>query len=292
MTTPTAPDFSDLFSRPPDRYLDVGAGEVAYRRVGEGPDVLFVHGWPFGGATFRRLLPHLAPHLTCHLVDLVGAGDSRFDRSTPIGVDGHIRAVRRILDILELSRVAAVGHDSGGLIARHALATDPRLRALALIDTEQSQGLSRRFRRFLSMRNLPGFEHILAWAVMRRGLRRHPSLLGGCFVDAALLDGEFETLFLAPLRDDPDRRWATGQLLRSFDTGLVDALPALHARIEAPVQLVWGEEDPFFPVEWARSMADTFRDARLEVIPGAKLLVHEERPTEVAQAMLPILLRD
>ncbi len=44
---------ADLFRREPDRYLDVGAGEVAYRRVGEGPDVLFVHGWPVSGATFR-----------------------------------------------------------------------------------------------------------------------------------------------------------------------------------------------------------------------------------------------
>ena len=27
--------------------------------VGSGPDVLFVHGWPVSGATFRLLLPHL-----------------------------------------------------------------------------------------------------------------------------------------------------------------------------------------------------------------------------------------
>ena len=56
--TPT--EASDLFRRAPDTFLDVGAGEVAYRRVGEGPDVLFVHGWPVSGATFRKLLPHLS----------------------------------------------------------------------------------------------------------------------------------------------------------------------------------------------------------------------------------------
>ena len=33
-----------------------------------------------------------------------------------------------------------VGHDSGGLIARHALVGDPRLRAMALLDTEQPAG--------------------------------------------------------------------------------------------------------------------------------------------------------
>ena len=57
MPSLTAADATDLFRRPPDRFLDVGAGEVAYRRVGTGPDVLFVHGWPVSGATFRHLLP-------------------------------------------------------------------------------------------------------------------------------------------------------------------------------------------------------------------------------------------
>lgn len=47
MLTPTAA--AELFRAAPDRFLDVGAGEVAYRRVGSGPDVLFVHGWPSAG---------------------------------------------------------------------------------------------------------------------------------------------------------------------------------------------------------------------------------------------------
>jgi hypothetical protein len=34
---------AQLFREPPLRHLDVGKGEVAYRRVGTGPDVLFVH---------------------------------------------------------------------------------------------------------------------------------------------------------------------------------------------------------------------------------------------------------
>mgnify|MGYP001826621300 FL=1 len=41
--TLTAAQAADLFRSEPDRYLDVGAGEAAYRRVGTGPDVLFVH---------------------------------------------------------------------------------------------------------------------------------------------------------------------------------------------------------------------------------------------------------
>lgn len=36
--------------------------------------------------------------------------------------------------------VAVVRHSSGGLIARHALTADPRVRAWGLIDTEQPWG--------------------------------------------------------------------------------------------------------------------------------------------------------
>lgn len=58
-----------------------------------------------------------------------------------------------------------------------------------------------------------------------------------------------------------------------------------------PVQLVWGQDDPFFPVERAREMVATFPDARLHVVPNAKLFCHEEKPAEVAEAMLSTLLR-
>ena len=212
MPTMTTDQATDLFRRAPDRFLDVGAGEVAYRRVGTGPDVLFVHGWPVSGATFRTLLPHLADHVTCHVIDLPGAGSSRFTADTPLTVDQHILTVRRVLDLLDLHDVAVVGHDSGGLIARHALAGEPRVRAMGLLNTEQPHGLSWRFKSFLVPRRLPGMAAALGWAVGRPRLRRSPFLLGSAFADASLLDGEFDEFFLAPINRIPARREAAVRL--------------------------------------------------------------------------------
>jgi len=70
----------------------------------------------------------------------------------------------------------------------------------------------------------------------------------------------------------------------------VRELGAVHRRIHAPVQLVWGDQDAFFPVRWAKEMVDSFPDARLTVVEGAGLFSHEERPVEVADALLPVLL--
>jgi len=223
------------------------------------------------------------------VIDLPGTGSSRFDQDTVLTVDQHIQTVSRVFDILGFDRVAVVGHDSGGMIARHAVADDPRVRAMALIDTEQPHGLTWRFKQFLMARHLPGFGAALGWLVGQPRLRRSPLVLGGTFVDQALLDGDFDEFFLRPLRENPERLHAAVRLLRSFDQRHVRDLADLHTRVTVPVQLIWGEHDPFFPLDWAEEMVDTFPDAQLAVIENASLFCHEERPTEVAQALLPTL---
>lgn len=287
----TPAEASQLFRRPPARHLDVGSGEVAHRVVGQGPDVLFVHGWPVSGATFRGLLPFLAEHVTCHVLDLPGAGSSRFTTDTPLSIDNHVHSVRRSLELLGLDDVAVVGHDSGGLIARHALAGDPRVRAFGLIDTEQSTGVSWKFRSFLAGRHVPGFGAALTWIAQRPRLRRSRLALGDAFADRSLLDGEFDEFFLRPLGASPLQRHACVTILKSFDYRFVHELRALHQRIDVPVVLVWGEQDRFFPVRSAEAMVSDFADARLAVIPDAGLMAHEERPAEVAAALLPTLTR-
>jgi haloalkane dehalogenase len=289
MSTITPAAAADLFRREPDRFLDVGAGEVAYRRVGTGPDVLFVHGWPVSGATFRCLLPHLADRVTCHLIDLPGTGSSRFDDRTEITVARQIENVRRVIDLLELDQLAVVGHDSGGMIARHAVAGDGRLRAMGLIDTEVPGRNGWRFRSFIALRHLPAIGGPLGWVAGQRRLRRNGFVFGDAFADRSLLDGEFDEFFLRPLHESPARRAAGVKLLKSFDLRHLHDLADVHARIGVPVQMVWGEHDKFFPVSKARDMVATFPDARLTVVPDAGLFSHEERPAEVAAALLPVL---
>jgi pimeloyl-ACP methyl ester carboxylesterase len=228
--------------------------------------------------------------VSCHVIDLPGAGSSRFGAGTNLTVDQHISTVRRVVDLLELDQVAVVGHDSGGLIARHALAGDARVRAMALIDTEQPHGLNWRFRSFLAVRNAPGVGVALGWSAGQPRFRRSKFVFGDSFVHRSLLDGEFDEFFLQPLHSSPERRTAAVKLLRSFDTRHVDQLGKLHRRIDVPVQLVWGDRDPFFPLAWAKEMVGTFPHARLAVIRNASLFSHEECPADVARAMLPVLL--
>lgn len=279
----------EAFRQPPSTFIDTPSGRVAHRVFGSGPDVLFVHGFPVSGATFRRVIPGLADHVRCHVLDLPGAGSSEFTRTPNLGVGGHIAAVRVAMDTLDLEDVAVVGHDSGGLIARHALAGDPRVRAFALIDTELPGMPGWRFRSFLEAARVPGIGAILGWASRHPFVARNPFVFGGAFHDRSHLEGEFTDLFLTPLGASADRQWAVQQMLRSFDLDLLRRLPDVHARITVPVRLVWGERDVFFPVDRARAMVDTFPDATIVTIADAGLFPHEEAPDAVVAALLPAL---
>ena len=193
-----------------------------------------------------------------------------------------------MVDLLELDHVAVVGHDSGGMIARHAMVGDPRLRAMGLVNTEPPNP-SWRFRSFIASRHLPGLSAGLGWVAGKPRIVRSKAVFGDAFVDRSLLGGEFAEFFLTPLHESRLHRDAAVKLLRSFDMQHVTDLPGIHRRLDIPVQLVWGDQDPFFPVERARAMVAEFPDAQIEVIEGAGLFSHEERPSAVAEALLPTL---
>lgn len=289
MSALTPRQASDLFRQPPERMIDAGgASAVAYRRAGAGPDVLFVHGWPVSGATFRTLLPHLTPHVTCHVIDLPGAGSSTFDPAVELSIDSHVTAIRKVIDDLGIDRLAVVGHDSGGLFTRYAVVGDPRIRAVGLIDTEPLT-ISLRFRSFLLTRYTPGLGRALGAVSRSRRIRRMRAVFGAAFHDRSFLDGEFDEFFLRQLGTSRDHQRVQASLLRNFDTSYIERLGEVHRAIDVPVQLVWGRDDKFFPVEQAEAMVGTFPDAKLAVIDDAGTFSHEEKPAEVAAALLPLL---
>ena len=280
---------AQLFRDEPNQFLDVGAGEVAHRKIGSGPDVLFVHGWPVSGATWRKLLPKLVDHVTCHIIDLPSSGSSRFSADTPMSIQQHITSVQRVVDLLAFDQIAVVGHNSGGMIARHAMAGDERLRAMGLINTEPPNP-SWRFRSFIAARRLPGFSAGLGWVAGQPKIRASKLVFGDAFADRSHLDGEFAEFFFDPLHNNPVARDAAVRLLRSFDMAHVTGLPATHRQLDVPVKLVWGDRDPFFPVAQAKAMVSTFPNASIDVIEGAGLFSHEEAPAEVAASLLPTLI--
>lgn len=293
--TPVVPgehELREALARAPHRFLDVGHSRLAYWRFGRGPDVVFVHGWPLTAATFRHLIPRLADAFTCHLVDLPGAGLTEHGPDTSmINLSAHAATVRAAIDALGLAGYALVAHDSGGLIARMVAAGDPaRVRALVLGNTEIPGHAPWLVTAYALAARLPGGTRLIGALMRSRTVRRSRLAFRGCFADPSYLDGDFHDLFVAPLLSSPRARAAQLSLLRTIHSSDVERLVDAHARISAPVQLVWGTDDPFFPIDKARGMLEQFAGpARLDPIEGGKLFAHEDRAADFAALARPFL---
>jgi pimeloyl-ACP methyl ester carboxylesterase len=271
--------------------IDVGHSRLAYYRAGRGPDLVFVHGWPLHAATFRHVVARLEDRFTCHLIDLPGAGatETTGDR---IDMVAHGETVRAAVDRLGLKEYAFVAHDSGGFVARAVAAGDPRVRGLVLGNTEIPGHVPWQLVAYMLLGKLPGARHLVRAMLSWKPLRHSALGFGGCFVDVRSADGEFAELFIDPLLRSPAALDGALALLRSTQSSYLHALRDHHRRIHAPVLLVWGTADPFFPVDKARAMLGQLAGpATLVEIPGGKLFAHEDRADEFARAARPFLER-
>ena len=291
-TATATPSDGERFLAAPIQYLGVGSAEFAYRTFGAGPPVLLVHGWPLSGFTYRRLIPYLASRFTCYAIDLPGAGDTRWRPDNDFSFRGQARNVRRFVDALGLATTHVIAHDTGATIARAlALIAGERLGKLVLMGTEIPGHRPPWIPLYQRLTALPGANLSFRLLMSSQRFVRSPMGFGNCFVDRELLGGEFTAQFIRPLLESPAKLDGQLRYLRGIDWGLVDQLAEEHRKITNPVLFVWGEQDSIFPAARARAMTSQLPDCRgFHVVPGAKLLVHEERPAVVADHILPFLL--
>jgi pimeloyl-ACP methyl ester carboxylesterase len=282
---------SEAFLSAELRFCDVGTAEIAYRRFGQGPPLLLVHGWPLSGFTYRQILPALASRFTCYAVDLPGAGDTRWRADSDFGFRGQAQTLRRFVDGIGLRDFHVVAHDTGATITRAlALIAGPRIGKLVLMGTEIPGHRPPWIPLFQRLAALPGALAAFRLLLSSSAFVRSPMGFGNCFVDRSLLAGDFTEHFIRPLRESRLRMDGQMRYLKGIDWALVDRLATDHRRINNPVLLVWGEQDTIFPVERARAMATQFADCRgFEVVPRAKLFVHEEQPAAVAAHIVRFL---
>ena len=282
---------NELWQKPP-AFADVGSARIAWRSAGRGEPLLLVHGWPFSSCSFRHVLPRLAEHFTCFLPDTPGLGETEWKDSHDFRFAAQAESLRRFADALDLPRYSVLAFDTGATITRQLALIDPaRVRRLVLMNTEIPGHRPPWIPLFQRSVGLPGSRASMRLLLRTRALRRSALGFGGCFFDRSRIDdADFLAGTVAPLLASDRRLEGAQRYLAGIDWNLVDGLARRHAEIAAPVLFVWGEDDPTFPIERARAMIAQLRDCRgLTPIPRARLLVHEERPDEVADVALPFL---
>jgi haloalkane dehalogenase len=246
-------------------------------------DIVFVHGWPLWGATWKGLVEHLGEY-RCHLLDLPGAPHSTWDAASDLSAKGAARWVQRWATEQGLGSYALVAFDSGAFIARLVAAEDERVSALVMSNTEVEHHRPPWVPLYRTLMDLPGASRVFSSLLGSPRFLRSGAGFGSCYLDAGRLDAGFRTTFVEPLRT-PRGFAGTAAFLRAFDYSAVDRLAQVHARIRAPVHLVWGEQDATFPVRLLEGLAQSLPTlASVTRLPG-KLLVHDEQPAAYAEVV-------
>jgi pimeloyl-[acyl-carrier protein] methyl ester esterase len=210
--------------------------------VGNGPDLLLLHGWAMHAGIFAPLSERLSAHFRVHLVDLPGHGYSRDDRNS--------------LDPEQCAAVLAgrvphalwVGWSLGGLVALHAaLSPDFPLRGLVAISASP---------RFVAAADWPHGVALEVFEQFDAGLRNHYRATIERFLALEALGAEHARACLHELRAHVFERGEPA--LAALEQGMrVLETTDLRARLgELKVPSLWlaGRRDRLVPataMRWA-----------------------------------------
>lgn len=251
---------------------------------GEGPPVVLCHGTPWSSATWRPVADALAADHTVHTWDMPGYGATTADPPSPVDLASQSARFAWLMRRLGLDdgRTTVVAHDIGGAVALGAhLRHDLSWTRLVLVDAVVRRPWGSDLYRLVQ-------EHHEVFgalpAPMHRALLREyvSGALAPAGPDAGTPDGLVDEL-CAPWLGAAGQAAFYRQIhqVRHADT---DVLESLLSRVAGEVDLVWGAEDTWLPLEQGRALAEVL-GAPLRVVPGAGHLVPLERPDAVVDVV-------
>ncbi len=275
-------------------FIEVGSLRVHHSHGGRGSPVVFIHGLGSSGyMEWRYNLEATAARHRVFAPDLPGYGRTEKPRAR-YTIQYFARFIERYMEDRGLRSAAVVGASLGGRIALELALEHPRLvRKLVLVNT---LGLGRPKVRMAQMTyglvTLPRIgeaamrfaRDALHWAPPNM-IRRVAARYAGASSDLvkAMDDGYLDNLRELYATDGFHNAYLTtirslinpGALL----AGNHDVTERLN-ELKVPVQLIWGADDPLFPVAHATRAHSMIDRSKLTVIEGAGHTPQAERPEE------------
>ena len=214
----------------------VGEHLIHCRIGGSGPTLLMLHGMTLTGAQWLPFAEHFTDSYRVIVADLPGHGGSS-PLEGAFSFKQAAQLLHVLLDELKSSPVYGIGHSAGGITLLNMAVQQPeRFEALVLVDGPHRIGSAgRKFVREDTWEALPGeskewYRHM------------HPG-------------GQPQAEFIYKQYNG---------LAESHEDIPVEVLKTLPMR----TLLVWGDRDPYFPLELPMEMYHALPHAALWVIPG------------------------
>ena len=277
------------------RYFPTPEGDVFYKKAGEGPPLLLVHGIGAGCSSFefRNIWDHLAERHTVYALDLLGFGKS--DKPPILYTDATF------IDLLSdfAKQVMGVGEGRGeadviatSLSAAYVIALsqrDPSLfHRLILVCPTGIQELASPIHvgstALRGVMKAPVLGTSLYNVIASRvGIRRY--LATNIYADPAQATNEVvDTYYTAAHQPGGEN------VLPSFLSGYlnINIADAFKEVVDLPL-IVWGAKAKETPLTQAEPFLAANSNAKLEVIEDAGMLPHEEKPEAFLTAVRPFL---
>jgi magnesium chelatase accessory protein len=270
--------------REASRFVTAGGLRWHVQVVGQGPDLLLVHGTAAATHSWRGLLPILATRFRVIVPDLPGHGFTDLPPAQRLSLPSMAHALGALLQALEARPVMAVGHSAGAAVVLR-LALDGRIDPQAVVSLNGALlPLGERHAAFFTkaarmLVGLPFVPNLLAWRASNRDVAERLLRDTGSRIDAHGVD-----LYARLFRHSSHVAAALGMMANW------DLLPLLHdlPRLRPPLILVVGGADRTIPPAQAERIRARLPAARIVTLPGLGHLAHEERPAEVAQLLCDI----
>ncbi len=256
------------------------SGTISYLEQGRGPVALFVHGVLLNGHLWRHQLAHLSDIRRCIAPDLLAHGGTEVVPGGDVSVTANAEMIREFLDALAIDQVDLVGNDSGGGIAQIFASLYPdRVRSLTLTDCDAHDNWPpEAFKPFLAMAAAGGLRGTLEAMLHDKNVYRSPQALGPAYEHPEQVSDAAIEEYLRPLVKSEQRLQDFRCFLAAFDNRHTVAIEDRLKKLAAPTLIVWGTDDVYFDVKWARWLADTIPGTKRKVeLTGARIFFPEER---------------
>jgi len=262
--------------------VSVEGQRLHYLEAGEGPPVLFLHGWPTSAQLWRHVLPRVARTHRAIALDLPGFGRSDKPLNQRYSFGYFERTIDGFLQQLELERVGLVVHDLGGPAGLYwAIKHVEKVREVAILNTLCFPEISWAVKAFVLATFTPGLRRYLSSpAGVAQAIRFGVANKDRITPDVA-------RIYSAPF-EDRDARKALLKAGQGLSPRRFRELGQGLSKLEGvPVRLLYGERDRILP-DVAETMARIKRilpHAELSSIPNCGHFLQEDRPDEVADIL-------
>ena len=252
---------------------------VRYGMIGNGPPVVVVHGTPWSSFNLRHLIKNLSQDFTVYYYDLIGYGQS--DQSpgdVSLGIQN--RLLDRLIDHWGLENPYIIGHDFGGTtVLRTHLINGCKFRKIVLIDPVAVSPWGSSF-----------FKHVNAHEAAFAGVPDyiHEAIVRAYVQTAAFKPIDASTLDMIVLPwTGPGGKAGFYRQIAQANSSFTDEIQPLYGSISTPVQILWGREDTWIPVEKGKALHEMIPESLFDVISDAGHLVIEEQPDRILEKIRP-----